>query len=46
MVAQRNPERLRKQLGSPAHQNLNPSLNLGLPQEAEGESDQLPKTPK
>jgi hypothetical protein len=46
-VAQRNPERLGNQLGSPTHQTgKNLGSNSGLPQEAEGESDQFPETPK
>jgi hypothetical protein len=41
-VTQRNPERLRNQFENPAHQtSKNPGLNSALPQEAEGESDQL-----
>jgi hypothetical protein len=46
-VAQGNPERLGNQHGSPDHQshkNLGP--NSGLLQEAEGEYEQFPKTPK
>jgi hypothetical protein len=47
MVAQRNPERLGNQPGSPTHHTgKNLGSKSGLPQEAEGESDQLPKTPE
>jgi hypothetical protein len=43
LVAQRNLKRLRNQLGSPTYQTgKNLGSNSGLPQEAEGESDQLP----
>jgi hypothetical protein len=41
-VTQRNVERLRNQVGSPAHQTgKSPGSKSGLPKEAEGDSDQL-----
>jgi hypothetical protein len=44
-VTQRNPERLRNQLGSPTHQTgKNLSLNSSLPHEVEKESNQLLET--
>jgi hypothetical protein len=40
-------ENLGNQLGSTEHETgKNPSLNSDVPQEAEGESEQLPKAPK